>query len=152
MILTAFWHGLRASEVTGFQRDAIRDGYLDIQRLKGSLRTVQPLVEHPDPLFSERAALIEYAEKSSFGRPVFDITREHFTRLVKKYGIRAGIPRHKCHAHALKHTIASLTVHSAGLENVRQHLGHKSISSTGEYVRVGDEQASKAVTDAIKGV
>jgi integrase len=26
MILVGFWHGLRASEVTGLKRDAVRDG------------------------------------------------------------------------------------------------------------------------------
>ena len=36
MILVGFWHGLRASEVTGFKRDAVRDGHLVIQRLKGT--------------------------------------------------------------------------------------------------------------------
>lgn len=152
MILTAFWHGLRASEVTSFKRDAIQDGYLTVQRLKGSLRTVQALVEHPDPLLDERAALIEYAAKSSFSKPVFNVSRQQFWRIVQRYSKTAGIPAHKAHPHVLKHSIAMQTIHSAGIENVRQHLGHKSIGSTGAYLIVGDEDASKAVIDAIKDV
>src|SRR5258707_8324061 len=73
MILVAFHHGLRASEVTSFQASAISDGFLTIQRLKGSLKTTQALVEHSDPLLDERAALTEYARKSIPGRPVFGI-------------------------------------------------------------------------------
>src|SRR5713226_9668151 len=97
MILVGFWHGLRASEVTGFKRDAVRDGHLIIQRLKGSLRTVQPLVEHPDPLLNERAALIDFCSKSMFNRPVFDVSRSQFWRLVRKYAKAAGIAEHKAH-------------------------------------------------------
>src|SRR6267154_22707 len=68
MILVGFWHGLRASEVTGLKRDAVRDGHLIVQRLKGSLRTVQPLVEHPDPLLNERQALIDFCAKSNLNQ------------------------------------------------------------------------------------
>ncbi|MGE0407457.1 MAG: tyrosine-type recombinase/integrase, partial [Candidatus Korobacteraceae bacterium] len=48
MILVAFWHGLRASEVTKLERSQIADGFLTVQRLKGSLKTTQPLVSHED--------------------------------------------------------------------------------------------------------
>ena len=149
MILVGFWHGLRASEVTGFKRDAVRDGHLIIQRLKGSLRTVQPLVEHPDPLLNERAALIDFCAKSSFNKPVFNVSRSQFWRLVQKYAKAASIPEHKAHPHVLKHSIAMQSIGSAGIENVRQYLGHKSISSTGAYLRVTDADASSAVTSAV---
>lgn len=150
MILVAFHHGLRASEVTGFTADAVRDGHLTVQRLKGSLKTTQALVAHDDPLLDERAALIEFARKSTPGRPVFAIGRVQFWRLVRKYAKAAGIPQHKAHPHALKHSIAMQTIGSAGVENVRQHLGHKSLSSTGAYLRVSDEEASKRIAEALK--
>jgi integrase len=150
MILVAFHHGLRASEVTGFKAHAVRDGHLTIQRLKGSMKTTQPLVEHEDPLFDERRALIEWARKSKPGEPVFRIGRVQFWRLVHRYARAAGIPEHKAHPHILKHSIAMQTIVGAGVENVRQHLGHKSLSSTGAYLRVGDEEASAAVAKALK--
>jgi integrase len=150
MILVAFWHGLRASEVTGFKRDAVRDGHLTIQRLKGSLRTVQPLVEHPDPLLNERPALIDYASKSNPNQTVFHVSRSQFWRLVQKYAKVAGIPAHKAHPHVLKHSIAMQTIGGAGIENVRQYLGHKSISSTGAYLKVSDADASQAIQGALR--
>jgi len=150
MILVAFWHGLRASEVTGFRRDAVRDGHLIIQRLKGSLRTVQPLVEHADPLLNEKPALIELAAKSKPNQTVFNLSRSQFWRLVQKHAKAAGIPGHKAHPHVLKHSIAMQTIGSAGIENVRQYLGHKSISSTGAYLKVNDADASTAVTNAFR--
>jgi site-specific recombinase XerD len=42
------------------------------------------------------------------------------------------------------------TIQAAGIENVRQYLGHKSISSTGAYLKVSDSEAAAAVGLALK--
>lgn len=149
MILVAFWHGLRASEVVHLTRRNIHDGAITVQRLKGSLKTTQPLIEHADLLFDERKALIELCLKTPVNQRLFPIVRQHFWRLVQRYGDASGIPEQKCHPHVLKHTIAMQTVHSAGIENTRQYLGHKSMASTGEYLRVTDDQAAAAVRRAL---
>ena len=149
-LLVGFWHGLRVSEITSFKRDAVRDGYLTIQRLKGSLKTVQPLIAHEEPLLDERTALIARVKRTPVGRPVFDLSRQHFWRLIRRHGKTAGIAEHKLHPHILKHSIAMQTIETAGIENVRQYLGHKSISSTGAYLKVDDDAASQAIAGAIK--
>jgi integrase len=149
MILVAFHHGLRASEVTAIKADDVVDGHLTIQRLKGSMKTTQALVTSSDPLFDERDALLEFARLSRPGRPIFGVGRITFWRYIQKYARIAGIPAHKAHPHVLKHSIAMQTIESAGIENVRQHLGHKSLSSTGAYLRVSDEAASAAVRKAL---
>jgi type 1 fimbriae regulatory protein FimB len=149
MILVCFWHGLRVSELVGFKRDAIQDGYLTIKRLKGSDRTVQMLVEHPEPLLNEREPLIDFASKSNFSKPVFNVSRRRFDQLMKQYGRQVGIPAHLAHAHTLKHTIARLSIESAGIEHVRRWLGHKSMSSTGEYLKVSDAEAGQRVATAL---
>jgi type 1 fimbriae regulatory protein FimB len=145
MILVAFHHGLRASEVTGIKRTAVRDGHITVQRLKGSLKTVQPLVSHDNPLLSEREALEQAVSGVPAKAKVFDLSRVQFWRLMQQHGKTAGIPAHKLHPHVLKHSRAMLAIQEAGIENVRQYLGHKSIASTGAYLRVNDEQASAAV-------
>ena len=152
MILIAFWHGLRATEVCGLTADMVRDGHLTMARLKGSLRTIQPLVEHADELLDERKALIEYAAQSTPNQPIFGIGRQQFWKLFQRYAEQAGIPAHKRHPHVLKHTIAMQSIHSAGIENTRQYLGHKSLSSTGAYLKVSDEDASRAVISAVRGI
>ena len=148
MILVTFCHGLRASEVTALQRDDIRDGHITVARLKGSLRTTQALVRDPDPLLDERDDLFDYVHGK---QRLFPISRVQFWRLMQRYAKEAGLPAHKRHPHVLKHSIAMQTIHSAGIENVRQHLGHKSMSSTGEYLKVTDQQASAAIADALRG-
>ncbi len=167
MILVAFNHGLRAGEVCGgwyvrrvngkpqkeFHRgitaEDIQDGYLTVKRLKHSLRTIQPLVSDADPLLDERDAVIEFARKAKPGRPIFGVSRFQFWRIVRKHAAAAGIPSHKAHPHALKHSLAMHTIPHAGIENVRQFLGHKSLSSTGAYLRVSDEDASAAIAKAL---
>jgi integrase len=42
MILVGFEHGLRVSELINLTKEDIRDGYVSVQRLKGSLKTIQP--------------------------------------------------------------------------------------------------------------
>ena len=60
MILLAYRHALRASEVCGLKLVDIdlKAGSISIRRLKGSLQTVQPLYPHRGrPLLDEPAAL-----------------------------------------------------------------------------------------------
>ena len=150
MILLAYNHGLRASEVVSFTPDAIRNGFITIQRLKGSNRTVQALVKHSDPLLNEQHALIEFVSRVNPGERVFPISRQHFWRLVHRYAKAAGIPYHKSHPHILKHSIALHTIKIAEIHNLKQYLGHKSLSSTGEYLKVSDADASTAVQTALR--
>jgi integrase len=148
-ILVGFWHGLRVSEIISFTPAAVRDGYITIQRLKGSLKTVQPLVSHAEPLLNEKPALIAWVERAEPYKPVFDLSRQHFWRIMQTHCKTAGIPEHLAHPHILKHSIAMQTIKEAGIENVRTYLGHKSISSTGAYLKVDDDAASRAIAGAI---
>lgn len=152
MFCVAFNHGLRVSEVIALTPDNVRDGFLDVQRLKGSQRTVQALMTHENPLLNEKSALLEYVRKSKRNQRLFPISRQWFWKLMKKYGRTADIPEPLLFPHVLKHSIAMQTIQTAGIENVRQHLGHKSGSSTMEYLKVSDEQASSAVGRALKGL
>lgn len=161
MVKVGFWHGLRVSEMCGtpvksgqpakpgMMRQNIRDHFVVVQRLKGSLKTVQPFVQHQDPLLDEYAELEELARTLGPKERLFPITRNGFYKVIQKAGMKAGIPRHKLHPHALKHSIAMQTIDEAGIQNVRQWLGHKSISSTGAYLRVSDAAASRAIGAAM---
>jgi type 1 fimbriae regulatory protein FimB len=149
MILVCFLHGLRASEVVALTGDNVKDGFLTVQRLKGSNRTVQALVSSDNPLLDEKKALFDFAQNCAGNQRLFPISRQHFWHLVQAYGKQAGLPAHLSHPHILKHSIAMQTIHKAGIENVRVHLGHKSISSTGAYLKVPENVASEAVIAAL---
>ena len=149
MILVGYWHGLRVSEIIGIKGSSIRDGYLAVDRLKGSMRTNQALVEHPEPLLSERQPLIEFSRKTYPNQPLFKVSRQHFWRLMRHYGKLAGIPEHKAHPHVLKHSIAMQMIDKAGIHKTRQRLGHKSIASTGAYLIETDANVDLAVVAAV---
>ena len=60
MILLAYRHGMRASEVCNLKLNDVdlKNGEITIRRLKGSLKTVQPLSDMPgQPLLSEKRVL-----------------------------------------------------------------------------------------------
>ena len=63
MILVAYKHGMRASEVCNLRLDDIdmKNGSIVVERLKGSLRTTQAMTEHRgEPLLNELKALREW--------------------------------------------------------------------------------------------
>lgn len=150
MILVGYSHGLRSSEVIGIMGDDVQDGFLSVCRLKGSNRTVQPLISDGDPLLDERKSLIELSRNRGGNQRLFPVTRRTFGRVMARHALAAGIPQHLAHPHILKHTIAMQTIHSAGIENVRQYLGHKSMSSTGAYLKVSDEAAAREIQKALR--
>jgi integrase len=150
LLLVSFWHGLRASEAIALKPENFRDGFLTVQRLKGSMRTTQPLVEHEDELLNEKAAVTSWLALHGPRERLFPISRVQFYRLMRRYGREAGLPQHLAHPHVLKHSIAMQTIRDAGIENVRQYLGHRSISSTGEYLKVSDQAASSAIASAVR--
>jgi integrase len=149
MVLVGYSHGLRASEVVGLTANSFHDGFITVQRLKGSERTTHPLIEDADPLFSERQAIFDYVAPMLPNQKLFPISRVQFFRLFQRYATLAGVAAHKRHPHVLKHTICMESIENAGIENVRKYVGHKSMSSTGAYLQVSDERASSAVQRAL---
>jgi len=148
MFKMGFLHGLRVSELINLVREDVRDGYVKVQRLKGSLKTTQPYVVHSDPELDESADLYKLYGTLKNGEKLFPMTRNGVYKLMQRAGKRAGIPAHKLHPHALKHTCAMVAIDKIGIQRVRQYLGHKSISSTGEYLKESDETASRAFAGA----
>jgi integrase len=149
MTKTGFWHGLRVTELNSMVKEDALDGFINVKRLKGSLHTIQPYVKHEDPDLDEYAELTELVASLKPGQRLFPITRQGYYGILTRAGIRVGLPKHKRHPHVLKHSIAMQSIGGAGIENVRQWLGHKSIASTGEYLRVSDQAAAAAIGKAM---
>ena len=149
MILVAYWHGLRSSELTQLTPENIHGGKITVKRLKGSLPTTQPLIEHKEPLLNERESLLKFVKNYRPNQRIFPVDRRHFWRIVKKYAAAAGLDPKMAHPHMLKHSIALQTIHKMGIEHTRQWLGHRNISSTGEYLKVSDQAAGDAILKAI---
>ncbi len=161
MVLLAYRHGLRASEVCGLKLADIdlKAGSVSIRRLKGSLSQVQPLYQHRgQPLLDEMAALrawlkIRPADGSDLlftSQKGGKLDRTQFFRVFQSVAESAGLPPEKRHPHVLKHSLAShLVAGNVNLALVRQALGHRSITSTMQYVGTSDGQAAEAAQAAL---
>lgn len=161
MILLAYRHGLRASEVCDLKLADIdlKAGSISIRRLKGSLQTVQPLYPHRgQPLLDEVNALRTWLrERKSDGSDYLftsqkggKLDRTQFFRVFQSVAEAAGLPLEKRHPHVLKHSLAShLVAGNVNLALIRQALGHRSINSTMQYVGTSDGQAAEAAQAAL---
>jgi len=161
MILLAFRHGMRASEVCGLElKDVdLRNGEVTIRRLKGSLKTTQPLADvQGQPLLSEKRVLRAWlADRGNHpSKYVFvsqksgHIHRSQFYRLYAAAAEKAGLPADKRHPHVLKHSLGvALVEANVNLAIIKQALGHKSIASTAVYTVPTDEMAGRAVVAAL---
>jgi site-specific recombinase XerD len=157
MILLTYRHGMRASEVCNLKLADVdmKCHTITFQRVKGSLKSMQPLERLAgQPLLDERAALrlwlVERHDDSDYlftSQKGGKLSENGFWRLCKVVMADAGLEGRSCHS--LKHTRASLMIEGgANLAEVRQMLGHKSLSSTLRYVHATDEQAAKAARRA----
>jgi len=164
MILLAYRHGLRASEVCGIKLADVdlKTGSISVRRLKGSLHTLQPLYQHRgQPLLDETAALRAWLRKRPADGSDFlfvsqkggKLGRTQFFRNFQMIAEGAGLPIEKRHPHVLKHSLAShLVAGNVNLALVRQALGHRSINSTMQYIGTSDAQAAEAVQRALMGL
>jgi type 1 fimbriae regulatory protein FimB len=161
MVMCAYSHGLRASEVCGLKLSDLdlRNQAVNIVRLKGSLPSVQPMhVHRGEPLLDEVKALKAYlAERREDGSGYLflsqkggGMSRQHFHALFQTLAEKAGIPTEKRHPHTLKHSLAShLVGENVNLAVVQQKIGHRSISSTMIYVGVSGQQVAEACHGAL---
>lgn len=149
MILVAFAHGLRASELCGLRVSDIQDGFITVQRLKRSKKTTHALLENSDPLLDEKPALIEFIRNQSGESRIFPRSRFTFWRIVQRHAKTAGLPPAKRHPHCLKHSICKQLVGLIGIDQVKQYVGHQRMSSTEVYLRSTDEEASQAAARAL---
>ena len=161
MILLAYRHGLRASEVCGLKLADVdlKSGSISIRRLKGSLHTIQPIYQHRgQPLLDETAALRAWLRKRSADGSDYlflsqkggKLGRTQFFRNFQMVAESAGLPMEKRHPHVLKHSLAShLVAGNVNLALIRQALGHQSISSTMAYIGTSDSQAAEALQNAL---
>jgi integrase/recombinase XerD len=143
--------GVRAGELAGLK---ISDLNTDIGYLrclgKGNKERVIPLgkvaiAATVDYLANLRPKLAkpfsdDFLLLSRTGRPM---SRIEIWRLIKKYAIRAGMPRNLT-VHTLRHCFAThLLAGGADLRSVQEMLGHVDIATTQIYTHVDQERLRK---------
>jgi type 1 fimbriae regulatory protein FimB/type 1 fimbriae regulatory protein FimE len=140
MIIVAYRHALRASELCDLTWDAIdfRAATMHVSRRKHGQATTHQ-ISGPE-LKALRKLQREQESKSRFvfiterdGEP---FNRDGFNWMVKRTGKKAGLP-FQVHAHMLRHS-AGYTLANAGKDtrSIQAYLGHRDIRHTVRYTEL----------------
>ena len=138
MILGAYRHGLRGSEVCDLRWEQIdwNSATLHVRRVKSGKPSTHPI--RGDELRALRKLQRE-APKSPFvfvserGGP---FTTDSFNWMVKRAGQKAGLP-FQVHAHMLRHAAGyKLAGDGHDTRSIQDYLGHKNIQHTVRYTEL----------------
>jgi integrase len=139
MILVAYRHGLRASELTDLRWDQIdfATATLHVRRVKQGSPSTHPILG--DELRSLRRLQREREPKSPFvftserGAP---FTTAGFARMVERAGAEAKLA-FKAHPHMLRHACGfALASRGHDTRALQAYLGHKNIQHTVRYTEL----------------
>ena len=139
MILVAYRHGLRASELTDLRWDQVdfATGTLHVRRVKQGCPSNHPILG--DELRALRRLQREQEPKSTFvftserGTP---FTTAGFARMVERAGEEAGLG-FKAHPHMLRHACGfALAAKGHDTHALQAYLGHKNIQHTVRYTEL----------------
>jgi type 1 fimbriae regulatory protein FimB/type 1 fimbriae regulatory protein FimE len=139
MILVAYRHGLRASELTDLRWDQVdfRTATLHVRRVKQGSPSTHPILG--DELRMLRRLQREQEPKSPFvftserGSP---FTTAGFARMVERAGVEARLG-FKAHPHMLRHACGyALAAKGHDTRALQAYLGHKNIQHTVRYTEL----------------
>ncbi len=137
--LFSYLTGLRFSDVSRLKWENIKEGYLDIIQKKTQERLILNL--HEDIVH-----LIGNPKKNEdliFKLPPYPCCLNNLKRLVKKAGIEKHITWH-CSRHSFA---TALVLKNENIMVVSKLLGHKSLTETQRYVRVGEMSKQNAINN-----
>jgi integrase len=142
MVLLAFRHGFRASELCALCWDQVDlvHGRLHVSRLKNGMPSVHPLTG------TELRALRRLKREQEPGRYVFlsergaPMSAAGFRRMTERLGKAAKIP-FNVHPHMLRHATGfKLANQGVDTRSLQQYLGHKNIQHTVRYTELSPER------------
>lgn len=147
MILLAYRHGLRVSELIDLRWSDVTDlgvaarAKLSIRRAKGSISASNPLEEdevHALRKLRKDSPDSGYIFTSERGDP---ISAAGFRKMLSRLGEAAGLGALKIHPHMLRHTGGHLMVGGAmDLRTIAERLGHANLQNTRRYSAVNLER------------
>src|SRR5262245_60861932 len=142
MILVAFRHGLRASELCGLRWEQVDlvHGRLHVTRAKNGLASTHPLTG------IELRALRRLQREHAPGRYVFESERgapftvAGFRRMIERLG-RAAKLAFNAHPHMLRHACGfKLANQGVDTRALQHYLGHKNIQHTVRYTEMAPDR------------
>jgi type 1 fimbriae regulatory protein FimE len=137
MILIAFRHGLRVSELVALRWDQVelKTGRLHVTRLKNGEPSTHTLQGDEIRALRRLEQVGPYVFTSERGGPMTDA---NVRKLVSRLGVAAkiGFP---VHPHMLRHACGYALVDAGhDTRRIQQWLGHRNITHTVRYTRLSD--------------
>ena len=142
MILIAYRHGLRVSELVGLRWDQVdfTVGSLHVTRLKHGMASVQPLSGE------ELRALRRLKREQSQGRHVFQSERDApmtpagFRKTLARIGEASSLA-FPVHPHMLRHATGfKLANQGIDTRTLQAYLGHRNIQHTVRYTELASDR------------
>jgi integrase len=139
IILVAWRHGLRASELVDLRWDQVdfASATLHVRRVKRGTPSTHPIMG--DELRMLRRLQREQEPKSSFvftSERAGPFTTAGFARMVERAGVEAKLP-FKAHPHMLRHACGfALANKGHDTRALQAYLGHKNIQHTVRYTEL----------------
>jgi integrase/recombinase XerC len=154
MIMTFYETGMRLAELRGL-RDKDVD-FAEMQMKVTGKRNKQRIIPFGEEL---KTTLLAYMEKRNREVPILsdflflNIKGEQMKDEQVRYEVRKNLSNvstaKKRTPHVLRHTFATVMLnHQAGLESIKQLLGHQSLETTEIYTHTTFEQLKRVYTSA----
>ena len=148
MVLLAFRHGLRASEVVDLRWEQVdlENGILHVRRVKQGTPATHPLTGRELRALRRRqreAGSSPFVFVSERGTP---FATRGFQAMVERAGKAAGFAM-KIHPHMLRHACGyKLANDGVDTRTIQGYLGHKSIQHTVRYTELSPTRSQKPVS------
>jgi type 1 fimbriae regulatory protein FimB/type 1 fimbriae regulatory protein FimE len=138
MILVAYRHGLRVSELVAlkWQQIDLKDGLIHVSRLKNGIDSVHPLfgpelrgLKQVQRDYKETQYVFTTERKTP-------MTTSTFRKMLMRAGEKAGIG-FPIHPHMLRHSTGfKLANAKQDTRSIQHYLGHKNITHTSRYTEM----------------
>ncbi len=148
--------GIRISELVSLKVGDLSDdlSYMVILN-KGERQRLVPLISKVKNLlkiYIENLKLKSLEQNSKYLFPSNSksgyLTRNRFFQILKKVGVKAGIPSSDLSPHKIRHSFAShLLERGVDLRVIQESLGHKDISTTQIYTHVKTKKLRKILKE-----
>ena len=142
MILVAYIHGLRVSELIGLQwrQLDLKRGRIRVERLKGSENSEQPLTGREIRLLRavQRSLPVgcRFVFMTRLGAPM---TRQAFGKMLREAGAKAGLGG--VHPHLLRHACGyKLANDGHDTRALAAYLGHANLNNVARYTKMSSRR------------
>ncbi|HUE11512.1 MAG TPA: tyrosine-type recombinase/integrase [Steroidobacteraceae bacterium] len=137
MVLCAYRHGLRASEICTLKWSQIDGAVMHVRRIKNGRASSHPIMPDEAAALARLPRTSEFVFTSERGTP---FTPAGFGWMVKRLGRKAGF-EFPVHCHMLRHACGFYLANKEHpIRKIQNYLGHKNVQHTVAYTALVADQ------------